>query len=509
MSDEGLFTNAFRALPENVAAEQSLLGAILTNNKAFQLVDDICEPEHFAVPIHGRIFEVCRKLVHQNVEASPITVRPHIDGDVLLGRQSSGEVLGALLRAMVGIINARDYAAAVRDAWLRRRLFRACSETLDLCCRPGDASASDIVDGLESSLLALARGMAEEMPTVSLEASIEAARLNALEASARGTGLAGASWGYRALDRMTGGLLPTAIYVLGARPAMGKTSLGFGIATRSAAAGSSVLFWSGEMKAEQLGARAGAAWANLSTQSVFTGRRYDIPEDVETGEREPLSDWQWRDLEAGERAAAGLSLEIDSQPAITVARLRSRARRMARSRKGLDLIVVDYISLMSSGSERADMSPYERITLVSRQIKQLALELQIPIIVLAQLNRENERREDKRPQLADLRDSGAVEQDADVVLFLHREHYYLKKMADGGLARKEKEAAEDYANRCSAMAQRVSMSEGRADVIFAKNRQGPTGTCPLRFTDHTTWFRDAHEDELSPAWLRPDMMEAA
>nr|WP_254454603.1 DnaB-like helicase C-terminal domain-containing protein [Acetobacter estunensis] len=489
-----------REPPANVDAEQALLGAILTNNKAFARVDDITEPVQFAVPIHGRIYEVCRNLINAGTDANPITVRAHIEGDPLLGRTTAPDVLKALLIATVGIMNARDYALTIKDAWVRRRLFTACTETLDLCCRPGDALAGDIVDTIETRLLALARGMGEEQLTVTLADSMEQARQQALEASKRGSGLAGTTWGYRALDRMTGGMLPTGIYVLGARPAMGKTSLGFGVAIRAAAAGESVLFWSGEMTPPQLGARAGAAWAHLSTQSVFTGRRYDVPEDLETGEREELTSWQWRDLEDGERAAAALSLEIDSQPAITVAKLRSRARRMARSKRGLHLIVVDYISLMSSGSEQADMKPYERTTLVSRQLKQLATELKVPIIVLAQLNRENERREDKRPQLADLRDSGAIEQDADMVMFLHREHYYLKKLADGGLQRKDRESNEDYANRCSALAARVAGSEGKAEVLIAKNRQGPTGTCHLKFTDYSTWFRDTFEDDRGPAW---------
>ncbi|MCE0743349.1 AAA family ATPase [Acetobacter sicerae] len=503
MNENSIFSNAFRSPPANTDAELALLGAILTNNKAFARVEDILEPDYFAVPLYGRVYEICRNLINSGIEASPITVKSPLEGDPLLGRQKVGEVFAIILKSVVGWLNARDYGSAIRDAWVRRTLFKACTETIDLCCVPGDAGAPDIVDMIETRLLSLARGMGEEKATVSLASAMEQARLNAIAASARGDGLAGTTWGYKALNRMTGGLLPGAVYVLGARPAMGKTSLGFGIATRAAAAGSSTLFWSGEMTPDQIGARAGAAWADLSTQSVFAGRRYDIPEDLETGERLPLESWQWRDLEAGEKAAASLPLEIDSQPAITVARLRSRARRMARSRTGLHLLVVDYIALMSSGSEHADMKPYERITIVSRQLKQLAQELQVPIIVLAQLNRENERREDKRPQLADLRDSGAIEQDADVVMFLHREHYYLKKQADAGVQRKDRETNEDYANRCSALAQRASASEGKAEVIIAKNRQGPTGTCHLRFTDHTTWFRDTTEDERSPAWSVP------
>lgn len=500
MADGGLFGDVMRPPPVNLEAERHLLSAILVNNKVFFKVEEVVEPEHFANALNGRVFELCRNLINSGRQADPITLQPMLEGDVLLGRMTAQEYLATLLTALGSVLMGADYAAAIRDAWVRRCLFKTCSEILDRCCRPGDESGAEIVDALETHLLDLARGTDEALPTYSLEHSMQQARLAAEEAARRGNGLAGITWGYRALDRMTGGLMPSAMYLLGARPAMGKTSLGFGIAVRSAAAGHSVLFWSGEMTAPQLGARAGAAWANLSTQSVFTGRRYDIPEDVETGEREPLSGWQWDELEKGERAASALSLQIDTQPRITVAKLRSRARRMKRSKRGLDLIVVDYVGLMSAGSTYEDQRTYERITKVSGQLKQLATELEVPIVVLAQLNRETERREDKRPMMSDLRDAGALEQDADAILLLHREHYYLKKQVDAGLTRKDKESAEDYANRCSALLQRTQAAEGKADVLVPKNRQGPEGTCHLHFTNRTTWFRDTSEDELSPAW---------
>lgn len=508
MADGGMFGDALRQPPVNVEAEQALLGAILVNNRAYALIDEIVEPEHFSVAIYGRIFDACQKIINAGRQADPITIRDYIEGDVLLGRKSAWEILDSLLRSNVSHTVVKSYGIAVRDAWVRRCLFKTCSETLDLCCRPGDESAADIVDGLENGLLELARGTDEAQPTVSLAASMEQARRAAISAARRGNGLAGISWGYRALDRMTGGMMPSAMYLLGARPAMGKTSLGFGIAVRSAAAGHSVLFWSGEMTAPQLGARAGAAWSGLSTQAVFTGRRYDIPEDIETGEREILSDWQWLDLEKGEHAAANLSLEIDTQSRITVAKLRSRARRMARSKKGLDLIVIDYVGLMSAGSTYEDQRSYERITKVSGQLKQLATELKIPILVLAQLNRETERRDDKRPMMSDLRDAGALEQDADMIMLLHREHYYLKKQQDAGLTPKDREIAEDFANRVSILEQRVQASVGKADVLIPKNRQGPEGTCHLRFTNRTTWFRDVSEDELSPAWVVAEQGES-
>ncbi len=323
------------------------------------------------------------------------------------------------------------------------------------------------------------------------------------DALARGSALAGLSWGYPALDRMTGGLLAEGLYLLGARPAMGKTALGLGIAMRVAARGERVLFWSGEMAARQLGARAGAAWAGLSTLSVFSGRRYDIPEDVETGMRVNLAPWQWDDLAEGERQAEGVPLELDTRSGLTVAGLRSRARRMKRSKAGLGLIVLDYVGLMQGSEAARRRGRYEEMSEISAGLKTLAKELGVPIIALAQLNRDVEKREDKRPIEADLRDSGGLEQDADMVAFLYRDHYYLAKEASGdGLQKRERETDEQFANRCSDLQFRMREAVGKAQVLIRKNRHGGTGSVRLRFDHDSTWFRDESEDPRSPAWVR-------
>ncbi|MCE2577529.1 hypothetical protein LDL36_03220 [Komagataeibacter sp. FNDCR1] len=289
--------------------------------------------------------------------------------------------------------------------------------------------------------------------------------------------------------------------ILGARPAMGKTALGLGIAVRSAAAGNSVLFWSGEMRAAQLGARAGAAWAGLSTLSVFTGRRYDIPPHVDTSKREPLADYQWRELEDGERAASHLPLRISDKSGITVAELRTQARAMKRSKQGINLLVVDYVALLREAVGSRPINLTHKLTDISCDLKNLADELNIPVLVLAQLSREAAKREDKRPELTDLRDSGALEQDAATVLFLHRDHYYLnKQLGDGNIPRNDRETDEAYSNRCANLIQRTRDSKGKASVYVAKNRHGATGGCALQFQDMTTWFRDVDESEHGPAW---------
>ncbi|MBB2157217.1 replicative DNA helicase [Gluconacetobacter diazotrophicus] len=496
------FAGALRERPTNVAAEQALLGGLLMNSgKGLPLVEEIVEPEHFYVPIYGEIYAEIRRLVQSGQVADPPVIAPRFRHHDALDGADIGKVLATLTTAFVGLPTMPAYAQAVREAWLMRSIFDVCVEAGDLCSRPGQKSAEDIRDYVETGLLRIAQGCGESQPVTQIGAAIGKAIENARQAAKRHDGLAGVTWGYRALDRMTGGLHRSDLTILGARPAMGKTALGLGIATRSAAAGNSVLLWSGEMRAEQLGARAGAAWAGLSTLSVFTGRRYDLPEHVDTRQREELADYQWRDLEAGERAAAALPLFIDDRPGITVAQLRARARRMKRQKRGLDLIVADYVGLIRSSQATRGFGLREAMTEISADLKNLAAELEIPVLALAQLTRDSAKRDDKRPELTDLRESGSLEQDAATVLFLNRDHYYLAKATAGGdIPRRERETEEAWRARRDDMIVRTKESKGKADVYVAKNRHGATGTCRLQFEDETTWFRDVEEDTRGPAW---------
>lgn len=496
------FAGALRERPTSVAAEQALLGGLLTNAaKGIPLVEEIVEPEHFYVPLYGEIYATIRNLVQAGQVADPPVIIPKFRHHEGLNGEDVGKVFGGLIMAFVGLLSLPDYARTIRETWLMRSMFDLCVDASDLCSRPGQKSAEDIRDHVETGLLRIAMGCGESQPVTQLGDAIRQAIENAREAAKRTDGLAGVTWGYRALDRMTGGLHPSDLTILGARPAMGKTALGLGIAARSAAAGNTVLFWSGEMRAEQLGARAGAAWAYLSTLSVFTGRRYDIPEDLETGQRYELTASQWRDLQDGERAAADLPLYIDDRPGITVAQLRARARRMKRHKRGLDLIVADYVGLIRASMTTRGFGLREAMTEISADLKNLAAELKIPVLALAQLSREAAKRDDKRPELTDLRESGSLEQDAATVLFLHREHYYLSKAtADGEIPRRMNETEDAWRARRDDLIVRTRESKGKADVLLAKNRHGPTGTCRLQFDDETTWFRDADEDARSEAW---------
>ena len=496
---QDLFGVGLRELPANLNAEQALLGAILTNNRAYDRVAEFLQEHHFADPVNGLIYSIAARRIEAGKIADAVTLKVELENTHDLQEAGGAEYLVGLLTAMVGIINAGDYGKAILDAWMRRELIDAgVDQVNDSFGRQAGESAHEILDNAETRLMRIAEGAGNVAPTVPLGGAVNQALTMMHAAKARGTGLAGLSTGLAALDRMTGGLMPATLVVLAARPSMGKTALGLTIAARAAALGAKTLFWSGEMSAAQLGARVAAAWAGISTMSVFTARGFDLPADVpENQGKRPLRNDEIAALESAEAAAGRLPVQIDDRPGVTVSALRARARRMKRA-GGLDLIVIDYIGLLRGSQATQGRGLYERITEISGDLKALSKEIQVPVLALAQLNRANEQREDKRPTLSDLRDSGAIEQDADIVAFLHREHYYLLRQA--ALKRREKETDADYFNRSSAWADERNKSEGKAEVILAKNRQGPTGVTRLAFQDHTTWFRDEAEEQTSPAW---------
>lgn len=488
---------AARQPPANMRAEQGLLGALMANNKVLDRVAEYLRPDHFVDPIHGEIYARICDMVSRGRPADAVTLTSSFGFDGILDDVGGTAYLAELLTAMPGLIIAGEYGRAIHDAWVRRELIDALSLTVEQCFIPGGRPASDITEELESRLLKIAQGAGDIAPAIAVAQAVREAVVGTRIAADRRSGLAGLTTGYAALDRMTTGLHAGAYIVLAARPSMGKTGLGLGIAARAAASGAKVLFWSGEMSATQLGARMAAARAWLSTTSVFTGRGYDAPDDAEKPMPRPLHSSEWADLAEAERRAERLNLWIDSRPAITVPALRARASRMKRT-GGLDLLVVDYLGLMRGSEESRRQGRTAEVTDISAALTALKRELGIPILVLSQLNRANEAREDKRATLADLRDSGAVEQDADVVMFLHRPHYYLSRQ--GPLTRRPKESDEEFANRTSETFRQMAQSKGVAEINVAKNRHGPTGMTRLRFVDRTTWFFDESEPERADAW---------
>lgn len=479
-----------RLPPQNLEAEQALLGAILTNNASYDRAVDHVAPEHFADPVHGRIFEACARRISQGRIADAVSLRSDLANDALLADAGGAGYLGQLVAASVAIINAADYARAIRDCWLRRELIDAAAEAVDGGFQPPpDGDGTTVLDSLETRLFALSHGVDEKALVSAGDATAAAVRATG-EAAKRGDGVSGLATGYAALDRMTAGFQAGQLYVLGARPSMGKTAIGLSIAARVAARENPVLFVSPEMSAQQLGVRLAAAAANLDTQAVLTAKHLPDPDPESPNHDapvEPLRDPEdWQALARAEQQAGALPLLIDDRAAPTVARIRAMMRRMLR-RGGLKLVVIDYLSKLQASQSAQRAGLYAATTELAQHVAALAKETNVPILLLAQLNRNVETREDRRPGLHDLRDSGAIEQEAFAVLLLHREHYYLTKSKP---VAKPSETDEKYYARVQAWATHLRQQKGRGELLIVKNRQGITGPVRLRFDDPTTWFYD-------------------
>lgn len=476
-----------RTPPANLEAEQALLGALLANNKAFDRVSEFLRPEHFADPAHALVYAAIARRCEAGQLADAVTLRAEFEQNGLLDDVGGVGYLAQLLGAMVGILNAGEYGRVIEDCWLRRQLIeigesivnRAHGETPELMAR-------EQLEEADSALLALTEAKSPEGLRDGAAVADSLLR-DMMAAVARRGALPGVTFGFRGLDRMTGGMRPGQFILLGARPSMGKTSMALKVALAAAGAGHRVYFVSAEMMAEAVMARAVAAEAGLPLSVITRG-----------GVDDPGGPGGWRPLDVGApeldragdagRRVGALPIVWDDQ-AKTVAAIRARARRLQRQPGGLGLIVVDYLSRIraSALAARQGNAAMAAVTEISAAFKDLAMQLGVPVLLLSQLNRGTETREDKTPQLSDLRDSGALEQDADVVLFLHRAHYYLARNEP---KRRSNEKAVDFEERSNAWLADVARERGRASIIVAKQRQGPIGPVRVRFDDATAQFAD-------------------
>jgi replicative DNA helicase len=491
--EDPLYGLALRQQPSNPQAEQALLGALWSSNqRVYEMVAETLRPEHFHDPLHGRLFEISVRRIEAGQVADVVTLRPELENDAMLAEAGGPAYLAQLLGAMVGVRNAGDYARVIRDSWHRRQLIALGQDVIGAALEPGEATAADIQEGHEAELLQLVEsdvaGAARDGRDVAQDVM---ERMTA--AIERRGGLVGISTGYADLDYLTGGLCGSQLIILGGRPAMGKTAIGAGIALRAAARGARTYFWGGEMDDSDVMMRMVAAEARLPLAAV---RRGVV---AEGGTLRPLelSGEEVRHAADAARRVGGLPIHWDDQPSLHVAALRSRLLRHKR-RFGLDLVVLDYLGLLrgsaattKSDGRRGEMSE------ISRALKAMAKELHVPVLAMAQLNRGLEGRDIKRPILADLRDSGDIEQDADTVWFIHREHYFLEK------ARPVKKPGQDEEKHQAALAewqQRLDAEEFAGELIIAKQRQGETGTVRLRWSPRRTWYFDKDEPDNAGAF---------
>lgn len=457
-----------RTAPHNEQAEQALLGAVLINNEVLDRISEQIKPEHFFFPAHGRIYEACLKLRAQVRVADPVTLKEYFERDGDLGAVGGASYLAELAGAIVSVPNVRDYAQTIYDLHIRRQLIGLGEEVVNQAYEPDiDLAPEAQIRAAEEKLYTLANEgnfKKDYEPFASIiDRTIDAAG----KALNRDTHLTGVTSGLVDLDRMLGGLQPSDLLILAGRPAMGKTALATNIAFNAAAKfaetggkeGAVVGFFSLEMSSEQLALRILSDQAEIPSEKIRRGemRRADFPRLIEASQ-----------------ALRTLPMFVDDTAALTVSALRTRAMRLKRQHS-LGMIVVDYLQLMQGGGRNDNR--VQEISEISRGLKMIAKDLDVPVIALSQLSRQVEQREDKRPQLADLRESGSIEQDADVVMFVYRDAYYVSK-------REPKEGTPEHAEWQAEM-DRV---HNLADVIISKQRHGPTGTARLHFEGAYTRF---------------------
>jgi replicative DNA helicase len=478
----------YRVAPNNIDAEQALLGAILVNNDAYYRVSDFLEPGHFFEDLHRRIYEVATTLIKAGKVATPITLKTFL-GDQDLGGLTVSQYLARLAAEATTVINAEDYGRTIYDLAIRRNLIGIGEDMVNVAYdAPVESSPRDQIEEAERRLYELAETGRYDGGFQRFSDALTTAIDVAAAAYKRDGKLSGIATGLADLDRQMGGLQPSDLVILAGRPGMGKTALATNIAFNIAQAyqgekqpdgavktvnGGIVGFFSLEMSAEQLATRIIAEQSGVPSYKI---RRGDIRED------------EFYKITDAAREMQAIPFYIDQTGGISIAQLAARARRLKRQR-GLDMLVVDYLQLLSGSSKKGE-NRVQELTEITTGLKALAKELAVPIIALSQLSRQVEQRDDKRPQLSDLRESGSIEQDADVVLFVFREEYYIKN-------KEPKPGTEEHFKWQTDMDQ----AHGRAEVIIGKQRHGPTGTVQLAFQADVTRFANLADEHKLPERL--------
>jgi replicative DNA helicase len=477
----------YRTAPHNIEAEQALLGAILVNNEAFYRVSDFLEPVHFFEPAHQKIYEVGRDLIRGGKIATPVTLKTFLPADVDIAGLSLSQYLARLAAEATTVINAADYGRTIYDLSVRRTLIGIGEDMVNVAYdAPVDFSPRDQIEDAERRLYDLAEvgryGSGFQRFAEALTTAVDMAA----RAYQRDGRLSGLATGLDDLDRMMGGLQPSDLVILAGRPGMGKTALATNIAYNVAKAwrgnvrpdghietvdGGIVGFFSLEMSAEQLATRIIAEQTAIPSSKIRRG---------------VISEADFERIKDVSIELQHLPFYVDETGGLSVAQLAARARRLKRQR-GMDLLVIDYLQLLQGSTRRAAEGRVQEITEITTSLKALAKELNVPILALSQLSRQVESREDKRPQLSDLRESGSIEQDADVVMFVFREEYYHQM-------RKPSEANREKFAEWLSEGDKV---HGKAEVIIGKQRHGPTGTIELHFDAAVTRFSSlARPDQL-------------
>ena len=456
-------------IPSNIEAEQNLLGSILVNNDIIDEIANTIKPEKFYDPIHVKIYEVIENLNRKGMIANPITLKNYFEKNQGLDEVGGVEYLVKLTRFSSSVKQAIDYAKIVQENFVRRELVKISQYIKDDTLNIEDDKSSDlIIEDAEKLLFDLAERGSFSQSFMKFNLALDQSIHMAEQAMKNDQGIVGVPTGLTDLDEKLGGLHKSDLVIIAGRPSMGKTALATNIAYHAAkdiqlkSVKSSVAFFSLEMSSEQLSTRILSEQSRIKSNDIRRGKatEEELGRYIETS----------RDI-------CDLPLYIDETPAITISSLSNRARRIKR-KFGLSLIVVDYIQLMRTNSKRND-GRVQEISEITQGLKALAKELGVPVLALSQLSRAVEQRDDKKPQLADLRESGSIEQDADVVLFVFREEYYEEK-------KQPKLGSIEHAEWQSKM----NDIAGMAEILIGKQRHGPTGNIQVEFEGMYTKFKD-------------------
>ena len=489
-----------RVPPRNIEAEMALLGAILVNNQALEKVSEFLKPEHFADPVHGRIFAACASVIASSRLADPTTLRHFFENDPEFATYGGTQYLARLARDAVTIINAEHYGRTIHDLYLRRELIELGTDVVNEAfdAEP-DVSATAQIEGAEQKLYDLATVGDYDAGFKPLT-SAAAEAIKAAEAAYKREGkVVGISTGMTELDRVLGGMHRSDLIVLAGRPAMGKTALATNIAFNAAKAyreeidvlgrkqvvdGAVLGFFSLEMSSEQLATR-------------ILAETSGIPSDRIRHARMTQNDFEKFVLASQELSQT--KFFIDDTPGLSVSALRTRARRLKRQH-GLSFIVIDYLQLIQAGSSARFDNRVQEVSEITRGLKLLAKELDVPVLALSQLSRAVEQRDDNRPQLSDLRESGSIEQDADVVMFIYRKEYYWKRSNPEPRWNSPGEPDQSFYRRHEEwqMKHKEDGEQGKAEIIIGKNRHGSTETVSLYFNEKLTKFGNLVDDEHLP-----------
>lgn len=487
--------NGTIALPHNIEAEAALLGALLIDNRLVDDVQRILSDHHFFDPVHGRIYQaIIKMVVDKNMVANPVTLKPILEADEGLTELGGVSYLVKITESGVALIGARDFAVQIYELALLRALIGVGREMVEKAIDTSDAvDPKAQIEEAEFKLYEVAEAGGESDSTKPFASAAAEAVTMANRALNSGGNVSGYTTGFSSLNHHFGGLHRSDLIILAARPGMGKTALATNIAFETAlrfqrdqddrieeSIGAPVAFFSLEMSADQLATRILSERSRISSEKLRKGQ---------------ISQEEFSNLVQAARELESLPFYIDDTPGLTIAALRTRARRLKR-KHGISMVVVDYLQLLQ-GSARSRDNRVQEISEISRGLKTLAKELEVPVLALSQLSRAVEQREDKKPQLSDLRESGSIEQDADIVLFIYREDYY-HGFAEPPMIT-EQSSPENREKR-SAWELKNQEVAGQAQVIIAKQRHGATGTVTLRFDREFTRFSDMAYEDRPPGY---------